>query len=67
VKVKISRAIKSQIRQWVAAEVRGRIAEGPPEDESDELTGAWTAYCREIADQISPRRVVSPTQQGEGK
>lgn len=54
---KISRAIKGQIRAWVAAEVRGRIAEGPPEDESDELQDAWTEYCREIADQISPRNI----------
>lgn len=52
--MKISRATKSEIRKWVAAEIRGRIAEGPPENEPAEIQNAWREYCREIAQQISP-------------
>jgi hypothetical protein len=52
----IPRAVKAEIRKWVAAEIRSRIAEGQPEDASPEVLDAWRSYCREIADQISPER-----------
>jgi hypothetical protein len=58
--MKLSRELKGRIRAWVAAEVRGRMSEAPPEEESIELQEAWHEYLQEIAHQISPKGEPKP-------
>jgi hypothetical protein len=50
----IRRATKTEIRKYVAAEIRGALAENAPEFASQEAQAVWREYCQEIAQQISP-------------
>ena len=43
-----------RIKSWVADELRGRVALGPPEEETELVQQLWEHVVWDIADRISP-------------